>query len=137
MWWTWWAKTSVKFSEGKAFPIQEQTITANRRGGLPVQFVIQNNNFEKLKEVLPQFVEQANQSPVFQGVDPDLKFNKPELRIEIDRLKATQMGVSVADVSETLQLALSNRRLGYFIKEGKQYQVIGQVARATGTTRRT
>lgn len=119
-----------KFSEGRAFPIQEQTITANRRGGLPVQFVIQNNNFEKLKDVLPKFVEQANQSPVFQGVDPDLKFNKPELRIEIDRLKATQMGVSVADVSETLQLALSNRRLGYFIKEGKQYQVIGQVARS-------
>jgi multidrug efflux pump len=123
-------KNLGKFSEGKAFPIQEQTISANRRGGLPVQFVIQNNNFEKLKEVLPQFVEQANQSPVFQGVDPDLKFNKPELRIEIDRLKATQMGVSVADVSETLQLALSNRRLGYFIKEGKQYQVIGQVARS-------
>ncbi len=123
-------KNLGKFSEGKAFPIQEQTISANRRGGLPVQFVIQNNNFEKLKEVLPQFVEQANQSPVFQGVDPDLKFNKPELRIEIDRLKSTQMGVSVADVSETLQLALSNRRLGYFIKEGKQYQVIGQVARS-------
>jgi len=118
-----------KFSEGKAFPIQEQTISANRRGGLPVQFVLQNNNFEKIKEVLPKFVEQANQSLVFQGVDPDVKFNKPELRIEIDRLKATQMGVSVADVSETLQLALSNRRLGYFIKEGKQYQVIGQVDR--------
>jgi multidrug efflux pump len=119
-----------KFSEGRAFPILEQTISANRRGGLPVQFVIQNNNFEKIKEVLPQFLDQANQSPVFQGVDSDLKFNKPELSINIDRLKATQMGVSVADVSETLQLALSNRRLGYFIKEGKQYQVIGQVARS-------
>jgi len=119
-----------KFTDGKAFPITEQTITANRRGGLPVQFVIQNNNFNKIREMLPQFMEQANQSAVFQGVDVDLKFNKPELRIEIDRLKSTQMGVSVADVSETLQLALSNRRLGYFIKEGKQYQVIGQVARS-------
>ncbi|MCF8245588.1 MAG: efflux RND transporter permease subunit [Saprospiraceae bacterium] len=119
-----------KFTEGRAFAITDQTISANRRGGQPIQFVIQNNNFEKIKTVLPQFLEQANQSSVLQGVDSDVKFNKPELRIKIDRLKATQMGVSVADVSETLQLALSNRRLGYFIKSGKQYQVIGQVARS-------
>jgi multidrug efflux pump len=66
---------------------------------------------------------------VFQGVDADLKLNKPELKIDIDRLKASELGVSIADVSQTLQLALSNLRMGYFIKEGKQYEVIGQVAR--------
>ncbi|MET0299298.1 MAG: efflux RND transporter permease subunit [Flavitalea sp.] len=119
-----------KYPEGKAFAIQEQTISVNRRGGLPVAFVIQNNNFEKIREVLPKFLEEANKSPVFQGVDADLKFNKPELNIVIDRLKASELGVSVGDVSQTLQLALSNRRLGYFIKDGKQYQVIGQVARS-------
>lgn len=118
-----------RFNEVRAFPIQEQTISVNRRGGLPVQFVLQNNNFDKLKEVLPRFMEEASKSPVFAGVDADLKFNKPELRIEIDRLKASEMGVSVVDISETLQLALTNRRLGYFIKEGKQYQVMGQVLR--------
>ena len=79
--------------------------------------------------MLPKFLEEANKNPVFQGVDADLKFNKPELRINIDRLKASELGVSVQDISQTLQLALSNRRLGYFTKEGKQYQVIGQVAR--------
>jgi multidrug efflux pump len=119
-----------KFPEGRAFAIQEQTISVNRRGGLPVQFVIQNNNFEKIREVLPQFIEEANKNPVFQGVDADLKFNKPELTINIDRLKASELGVSVGDVSQTLQLALSNRRLGYFIRQGRQYQVIGQVARS-------
>ncbi|MEJ7738172.1 MAG: efflux RND transporter permease subunit [Chitinophagaceae bacterium] len=118
-----------KYSEGRAFPNQEQTISVNRRGGLPVQFVIQNNDFEKIREVLPQFLDAAGNNPVFQGVDADLKFNKPELRINIDRLKASQLGISVDDISETLQLALSNRRLGYFTKEGKQYQVLGQVAR--------
>jgi len=117
------------FPEGRVFAIQEQTISVNRRGGLPVQFVIQNNNFDKISEVLPKFLEEANKSRVFQGVDSDLKFNKPELKINIDRLKASELGVSVQDISQTLQLALSNRRLGYFIKEGKQYQVIGQVAR--------
>lgn len=119
-----------KFTDVRAFAIEEQTISTNRRGGLPVQFVIQNNNFEKIRQVLPQFLEACNKSGVFQAVDSDVKFNKPELRINIDRLKANQMGVSVSDISETLQLALSNRRLGYFIKDGRQYQVIGQVQRS-------
>jgi multidrug efflux pump len=119
-----------KFNEGRAFAIEEQTISVNRRGGQPVQFVLQNNDFNKLAEILPRFLEEANKNPVFQGVDADLKFNKPELRINVDRLKASELGVSVEDVSQTLQLALSNRRLGYFTKEGKQYQVMGQVSRA-------
>ncbi|RYZ21464.1 MAG: efflux RND transporter permease subunit [Chitinophagaceae bacterium] len=118
-----------KFNEGRAFAIEEQTIAVNRRGGQPVQFVIQNNEFEKLAQVLPRFLEEAGKSNILQQVDADLKFNKPELRISVDRLKANQMGVSVGDVSRTLQLALSNQRLGYFTMRGKQYQVMGQVAR--------
>jgi multidrug efflux pump len=118
-----------KYNEVKAFPIQEQTISVNRRGGLPVQFVLQHNDFEKIKMALPRFMEAAGKSSVFAGVDADLKFNKPELRILIDRLRASTMGVSTVDIAETLQLALTNRRFGYFIKEGKQYQVMGQVAR--------
>ena len=119
-----------RFNEGRAFAIEEQTIQVNRRGGLPVQFVIQNNDFNKLAEMVPRFQEAANNNPTFQSVDVDLKFNKPELRINVNRMKASELGVSVEAVSETLQLALSNRRLGYFTKEGKQYQVIGQVARS-------
>ncbi|NOT75073.1 MAG: efflux RND transporter permease subunit [Cyclobacteriaceae bacterium] len=118
-----------RFQEGRAFPIQEQTISVNRRGGLPVAFVIQNNNFEKLKEVLPKFLDAANSNPTLQGVDIDLKFNKPELKVQINRLKATQLGISVQDISQTLQLAYSNLRFGYFTKDGKQYQVMGQVSR--------
>ncbi|HEX5026874.1 MAG TPA: efflux RND transporter permease subunit [Agriterribacter sp.] len=119
-----------KFTEGKAFPTQDQTISVGRRGGgLPVQFVIQNNNFDKLTEILPKFIDEANRNPAFQGVDIDLKFNKPELSVTVDRLKASDLGVSVGAISEALQLAYSNRRLGYFTKEGKQYEVIGQVPR--------
>ncbi len=122
-------KNVSKFPEGKIFAIQEQTISVNRRGGLPVQFVIQNINFDKIKELLPKFLEEANKNPDFQGVDADLKFNKPELRILIDRLKASDLGISIQEISEALQLALSNRRMGYFTRDGKQYQVIGQVSR--------
>lgn len=119
-----------RFPEVRAFPNQEQTIQVNRRAGQPVQFVIQNNDFEKIKTALPKMLEAAREHPALTAVDADLKFNKPEIRININRLKANELGVRVADVSETLQLALSNRRLGYFIKNGKQYQVIGQVERA-------
>lgn len=119
-----------RFNEGKAYAIQEQTIQVGRHGGLPVSFVIQNNDFEKLKTILPKFLEEANNSPVLQNVDADLKFNKPEIQVDIDRLRASELGVSVEDISQTLQLAYSNQRLGYFIKDGKQYEVLGQVARS-------
>jgi multidrug efflux pump len=118
-----------RFPEGRSFPIQEQTISVNRRGGLPVQFVIQNNDFEKLQNMLPRFLEAANSNPVLQGVDADMKFNKPELKVEINRLKAAQLGISVQAIAQTLQVAYSNLRFGYFTKEGKQYQVMGQVSR--------
>ncbi len=117
------------FPQGRAFAIQEQTISVDRRGGLPVQFVIQNNNFDKLKEAIPKMLLAANQHPDLQTVDIDLKFNKPELRVQINRLKATQLGVSVQDISQTLQLAYSNLRFGYFTRDGKQYQVMGQVSK--------
>ena len=122
-------KNLPKFNEGRAFAIEEQTISVNRRGGQPVSFVIQNNNFDKLAGVLPKFLEEAKQSKILLNADADLKFNKPEIRVEIDRLKAAQLGVTVSDISQTLQLAYSNRRLGYFTKNGKQYEVLGQVAR--------
>ena len=119
-----------KFPQGKAFATQEQTISVSRRGGQPVQFVIQNNNFEKIRNVLPLFLDEANKSPVFEGVDADLKFNKPELRVNIDRLRASELGVNVDNISRALELAYSDRRLGYFLKSGKQYQVLGQVDRS-------
>lgn len=122
-------KNLAKFPEVRAFATQEQTIQQSRRGGQPVQFVIQNNNFEKLTAVLPKFMEAAKETNILTGIDTDLKFNKPEVRLEIDRLKASELGVSVSDVAEVLQLALTNRRMGFFIMNGKQYQVIGQVDR--------
>ncbi len=118
-----------KFSQGRAFAMQEQTISVSRRGGQPVQFVIQNNDFEKIRNVLPLFLDAAQDSKILDGVDADLKFNKPELRVNIDRLRASELGVSVGDINHALELAFSDRRLGYFYKSGKQYSVLGQVDR--------
>ncbi|WP_336513915.1 efflux RND transporter permease subunit [Pollutibacter soli] len=119
------------FYEVRVLTVQEQTISVGSGGrtSLPVQFVIQNLSFEKLKEKVPDFMDEVGKSPVFQGFDVNLKFNKPELQVTIDRLKASELGVSILDITNTLQMALSGRRFGYFIRNGKQYQVIGQVDR--------
>lgn len=114
----------------RTFITQQQTIGGSRRGGLPVQFVIQAPNFEKLREYLPLFLEEANEHPDFTIVDANLKFNKPEIQISIDRQKARALGVSTIDIAQTIQAAFSGQRFGFFIKDGKQYQVIGQYDRA-------
>jgi multidrug efflux pump subunit AcrB len=113
----------------RAFVTQDQTIRAGRGGGLPVQFVVQAPNFEKLKDIVPIFLERAQDDPRFQVVDVNLKFNKPELKVEIDREKARSTGVTVRDIAEALQLYFSGQRYGFFIYNGKQYQVIGQAER--------
>jgi multidrug efflux pump len=120
-----------KFNEGKIFTMQEQTISVGlgSKTSQPIQFVVQNLNFDKLKEALPRFMDEANKSSILQQVDVNLKFNKPEIQVGIDRVKAAELGVAMADVSRTLDLALSASRLQYFIMNGKQYQVIAQVKR--------
>ncbi len=115
-----------KYTDARVFVSQEQTI-GDRRGGMPVQYVIESPNFDKLKSIIPAFLDKARQNEVFQAVDINLKFNKPELKIEIDRNRAQTLGISVMDVAQTLQLYFAEQRLGFFIKDGKQYQVIGRV----------
>ncbi len=110
----------------RAYVSQDQSIGV-ARGGLPVQFVIQAPNFEKLKEVLPKFLDEASKRPEFTIVDVDLKFNKPELKVKVNRERAKSLGVSVADVAQTLQLAYSEQRWGFFTIGGKQYQIIGSL----------
>jgi multidrug efflux pump len=115
---------------GRTIVMQDQSIgSGSGRRGLPVQYVLQAPNFEKLKDVLPKFLDEARKDPTFQFVDVDLKFNKPELKIEINRDRARAMGVSALDIAQTLQLALSGQRFDFFIMNGKQYQIIGQLTR--------
>jgi multidrug efflux pump len=121
----------MKFPDAKAFVIQEQTISAGgMRQGLPVQFILQNQDFEKIRNSLPKFMEAVSKDPTFQGVDANLKFNKPELDVIIDRDKAKSLGVSISDIAQVIQLSYSGVRYGYFNRMGKQYQIIGQMDRA-------
>lgn len=119
-------KLTKQYAEAKVSVSETPTIAVNRRGGLPVQFVIQAPNFKKLEEKIPLFMEEVSNDPTFSNSDVNLKFNKPEVYVTIDREKAQSLGVSVIDVAQTLQLSLSGQRFGYFMMNGKQYQVMGQ-----------
>ncbi len=114
--------------------VQQQSTFGGRRGGMPIQYILQAPNIEKLQEFIPPFMEKVNQSPYFQIADVNLKFTKPETRIVIDRDKAALLGVSTRDIGQTLQYALSGQRMGYFYMNGKQYQVLGEINRQQRNT---
>jgi len=119
-----------QYTFARTYVTQEQTIGGGGRGrSLPIQYVIQAPTLEKLRSVLPAFMSQAQSSKYFSVTDLDLKFNKPELTIYIDRDRARALGVTIRDIAETLQLFFSGQRYGYFIQNGKQYSVIAQANR--------
>jgi multidrug efflux pump len=115
-----------KYSEGKVVVTQQPTISVGRRGGLPINYIIQAQNFEQLREKVPVFMDEVSKDPTFTTSDVNLKFNKPEINLTIDRDKAKNLGVSAQDIGTALQLGLSGQRFSYFFMNGKQYQVIGQ-----------
>jgi multidrug efflux pump len=116
------------FTGVRAFATQPPTI-GDRRGGQPLAYVLQAPNLESLIDVLPKFLDEANKSPVLRQIDADLKVNRPEGIISINRNKAAELGISVEQIARVLEFAYSGRRFGYFLKNGKQYQVIGQMQR--------
>lgn len=116
--------------EARTIIQQEPTISSGfGGGGLPVQFVIQAQELADLRRVIPVFMDAANASPLFNIVDCNLKFTKPELSLRIRRDRARELGVSVADIAEALQAGFSSQRFGYFLRGGRQYDVIGEIDR--------
>lgn len=122
-----------KETKARAF-VQQQSTFGGRRGGMPIQYVLQATELEKLQEVLPEFMRKVSESDVFQMADVNLKFTKPETRIEINRDKASLLGVSTRNIAQTLQYALSGQRIGYFYMNGKQYQILGEINRQQRNT---
>ena len=122
------SKAVQKKTMARSF-VQQSSSFGGRRGGMPVQYVLQATNIEKLQEVLPKFMTKVYENPVFQMADVNLKFSKPEARININRDKASIMGVSTKNIAQTLQYGLSGQRMGYFYMNGKQYEILGEINR--------
>ncbi len=122
-----------KENDARSF-VQQQSSFGGGRGGMPVRYVLQATNIEKLQDVLPTFLQKVNDNPAFQMADADLKFSKPEVRISINREKANLLGVSTRDIAQTLQWGLSGQRMGYLYMNGKQYDIIGEINRQQRNT---
>ena len=116
------------FTGVQAFVTQAPTI-GDRRSGQPLAYVLQAPALAALIKVLPEFLAEANRSPILRQVDTNLKVNRPEGVISIDRRRAAELGVSVEEIGRTIEFAYSGRRYGYFLKDGKQYQIIAQMQR--------
>ena len=115
-----------EYPDLRVMVFEPQSIST-QRGGLPVQFVLQAPNIEVLRDLVPKFEEAASKSPVFSVVNSNLRFTKPELHIEILRDKANEEGVSVNDIAQAVQLAISDQTYGDYYKDGRQYDIIGAV----------
>ncbi|PSQ86482.1 MAG: acriflavin resistance protein [Bacteroidetes bacterium QS_3_64_15] len=113
----------------RTYVSQEPTISVGFSRGLPVQYVLQTASVDNLRETLPDFLKAARQQDELAFVDVNLKFNKPELEVDIDRAKANNIGVSPLDVAQTLQLALAEQRVGFFVRDGEQREIIASVAK--------
>ena len=122
------SKAVCEKTDARAF-VQQQSTFGGRRGSMPVQYVLQATNIEKLQKVLPEFMSRVYDDPTFQMADVDLKFSKPEVRLSVNREKANMMGVSTRDIAQTLQYGLSGQRMGYLYMNGKQYEIVGEINR--------
>lgn len=99
-------------------------------GGTPVQFVIKTtNDFQTLLNVSDELVNKARKSGLFIFIDNTLKFNQPELQLQINRSKAADLGLDMQAIGSNLKSALSGNYVNYFNLQGRSYQVIPQLER--------
>jgi len=101
----------------------------------PLNFVIQtSDSYENLNRVVRQMLDEIARNPGIVSPDVDLRLNKPELRIEVDRAKAADMGVSVEVVAKALETMLGGRQVTRYKRDAEQYDVIVQTQASGRTT---
>ncbi len=121
----------LNFPSARGIVIQEQTIAVGAgKFAQPLQYVIEAPTLNDLQKSVPDFLSAVMKDPVFKSPDINLKFNHPQLDISIDRDKASDLGVSIQDVAQTLQASLSGQRFDYFYLNNNQYKIIGQYENA-------
>lgn len=113
---------------GLAFPINRASLGVGGFRDTPVQFVIQGNTYEELEESVNKLMARAREYPGLVNLDTDLKLNKPQFKVTVNRDKAANVGVAVADIGRTLETLLGGREVTRFKRAGEQYEVIVKLA---------
>ncbi len=109
-----------------AFPVNPPSLGQSFRNP-PVQFVVQANSYEELDVMMQRLLAQARQIKAIANPDIDLRLNKPQLAVDIDREKSAAVGVDVETIGRVLETLLGGRQVTRFKREGKQYDVIVQL----------
>ncbi|MCU0734111.1 MAG: efflux RND transporter permease subunit [Methylotetracoccus sp.] len=110
-----------------AFPINPPSLGQNFRNP-PIQYVLQGPTYDELEPIVGKFIDRALAIPGIVNVDSDLKLDKPQLSVLVNREKAADVGVDVDEIGRTLQTLLGGRQVTRFKREGEQYDVIVKLA---------
>ena len=121
------ARDLAKIPGVRALPLVRQGLT--RGGGQPLQLVLGGPDYAQLVDWRDRLLERFEANPGLSGVDSDYKETRPQFRVEIDRERAADLGVSVSDIGNTLQTMLGSSRATTFVNQGKEYDVLVQAPR--------
>jgi multidrug efflux pump len=117
-----------------AYPITPPSLGQGFRER-PVNFIIvTSDTYENLSTVVRQFQDRMAQNPGLVQVDTDLRLNKPEIRMDVDRERAADMGVSVDNIARTVETMLGGRIVTRYKRDGEQYDVVVQTVSANRST---
>ncbi len=109
----------------RAFPFMRSGIQRHG-GGQPVQFVIGGSTYKELAEWRDTILSRVAENPRMSRVQSDYKETRPQLLVEVDKIRAADLGVSVQDIGRTLQTMMSERQITTFVDNGEEYDVIVQ-----------
>ncbi|ANX03249.1 efflux RND transporter permease subunit [Immundisolibacter cernigliae] len=111
-----------------AFPINRASLGMGGYREMPVQLVLQADTWEQLQAAVDTLMARASQNPALLNLDTDLKLNKPQLKVDVNRDKLANVGISAVEVGRTLETLLGGREVTRFKRAGKQYEVIVKLA---------
>jgi len=109
----------------RAFALNPGSL-GNRGFQPPVQFVIQGPDYDTLVAWRDAVIERARQEPGLLNVDSNFRETKPEMRVDIDRRRAADLGVSIATIGRTIETMMGAREVGTYVERGQEYKVIMQ-----------
>jgi multidrug efflux pump len=115
----------TSFPGARVFPINPGSL-GQRGTGQPIQFVLGGPDYNTLREWRDVMMEKAQETGIFLNMDSDYRESQPDIRVQIDRQRAADLGISVEDIGRTLELMFGETEISTFVSRGEEYSVIAR-----------
>jgi multidrug efflux pump len=112
------------FPGSRAFPLNPPSFGGAGGFGQPVQFVLGGPDYDTLRDWRDTMIEKAQATGMFVNLESDYRESQPDIRVQIDRQRAADLGVSVEEIGRTLELMFGEREVSTFVSRGDEYPVI-------------